>query len=232
VLIGDHISGRNDTSDSVPVTEVAVLVDDGMFDSGLAGILDMLDNADAAGREISEPPSWYVATVGFQSQVRTGAGHLVTAEPVAHVEAADLLIVPARAARQPADVLDNVGSEQLGGLLHQAQRQPPDRGDYARPTGPFMPALLGVAPPDQVSVPAQHGVRAQRHTPETSTGHRRARMTSSARTTHTVDNIHRVACNMLHASSSGSGSCRKVAPAGGRVPGDPGRDRRWHPGPG
>jgi transcriptional regulator GlxA family with amidase domain len=91
--------------------EVAILVYDGMFDSGLAGILDVLDNANALGTELSEPPSWNVTTVGFQRQVRTGAGHLVAAEPIAHVEAADLLIVPARAARRPAEVLDFIGSE-------------------------------------------------------------------------------------------------------------------------
>jgi transcriptional regulator GlxA family with amidase domain len=92
--------------------EIAVLVYDGMFDSGLAGILDVLDHANAMGEEISEPPSWNVMTVAFQSQVRTGAGHLVAAKPVAHVEAADLVIVPARAARRPAEVLDYVGGDQ------------------------------------------------------------------------------------------------------------------------
>jgi transcriptional regulator GlxA family with amidase domain len=92
--------------------EIAVLVHDGVFDSGLAGILDVLDNANALAEEISEPPSWSVTPVGFTAQVRTGAGHLVAAEPVAHVEAADLLIVPARATRGPADVLDFVGGEQ------------------------------------------------------------------------------------------------------------------------
>jgi transcriptional regulator GlxA family with amidase domain len=92
--------------------EIAILVDDGVFDSGLAGILDVLDNANALGEEISEPPSWNVTTVGFRSQVRTGAGHLVTTKPVAHVEAADLVVVPARSARKPADVLDYVGGDQ------------------------------------------------------------------------------------------------------------------------
>lgn len=92
--------------------EIAILVDDGVFDSGLAGILDVLDNANALGEEISEPPSWNVTTVGFRSQVRTGAGHLVTTKPVAHVETADLVVVPARAALRPAEVLDYVGGDQ------------------------------------------------------------------------------------------------------------------------
>ncbi|MGW4911107.1 GlxA family transcriptional regulator [Streptomyces sp. NPDC004270] len=92
--------------------DVAVLVYDGMFDSGLAGILDVLDNANAMGQELSEPLSWKVTPVGFRSQVRTGAGHLVSAEPIEYAEAADLLVVPARAARGPDDVLAFVGSEE------------------------------------------------------------------------------------------------------------------------
>jgi transcriptional regulator GlxA family with amidase domain len=92
--------------------EIAVIVYDGVFDSGLAAILDVLDNANAMSGEISEPPSWNVTTVGFQSQVRTAAGLLVAAKPPAHVEAADLVIVPARNARRPAEVLDYVGGEE------------------------------------------------------------------------------------------------------------------------
>jgi transcriptional regulator GlxA family with amidase domain len=89
--------------------DVAVVVYDGVFDSGLAAILDVLENANAMGEEISEPPSWNVTTVGTRPAVRTGAGHLVDAEPIALAAKADLLIVPARAARRPAEVLDFVG---------------------------------------------------------------------------------------------------------------------------
>jgi hypothetical protein len=57
--------------------EVAVLVCDGVFDSGPAAILDVLDNANALAGEICEAPCWNVTTVGSRPQVRTGAGHLV-----------------------------------------------------------------------------------------------------------------------------------------------------------
>ncbi|MGW2651605.1 helix-turn-helix domain-containing protein [Streptomyces sp. FXJ1.172] len=100
--------------------EIAVLVYDGVFDSGLAAILDVLDGANAMGEvaslmgeEIHEPPSWNVTTVGSQPQVRTGAGHLVTTRPLAHAEAADLLIVPALAERRPTALLDHVSGDQL-----------------------------------------------------------------------------------------------------------------------
>ena len=84
------------------------MVQDGVFDSGLAAILDVLDFANATADQIPEAPSWHATLVGLQPEIRTGAGHLVTTEPVAQVEGADLLMVPARAARRPSEVLDYV----------------------------------------------------------------------------------------------------------------------------
>ena len=81
--------------------EIAILVCDGVFDSGLAAILDVLDTANALAGEISEPPPWNVSTVGFRPQARTRAGHLVTTMPPAHADKADLLIVPAVDERRP-----------------------------------------------------------------------------------------------------------------------------------
>jgi len=92
--------------------EVAVLVCDGVFDSGLAAILDVLDTANAMAGEICEAPSWNVTTVGSRPQVRTGAGHLVPTKPLAQAKKADLLIVPAVPERQPEALLSLVGGEQ------------------------------------------------------------------------------------------------------------------------
>ncbi len=91
--------------------DVAVLVYDGVFDSGLAAILDVLENANALGEELSDPPTWDVTTVATQPTVRTGAGHRVDAQPLEHAETADLLIVAARAGRGPGEVLDFVGGD-------------------------------------------------------------------------------------------------------------------------
>jgi transcriptional regulator GlxA family with amidase domain len=91
--------------------EIAVLVCDGVFDLGLAAILDMLDVANAMAEQLSEPPSWNVTTVGVGDQVRTGAGHLVSTEPLAHAESTDLLIVPALAERRPEALLDYVAGD-------------------------------------------------------------------------------------------------------------------------
>src|SRR5215469_3015569 len=106
-----HVSGRNATCDSVSDMDVAVLVHDGVFDSGLAAILDVLDNANAMGEEISEPPIWNVTTVATQPVVRTGAGHLVDCKPLERAETADLLMVAARG-RSPGEVLGFVSGDQ------------------------------------------------------------------------------------------------------------------------
>jgi hypothetical protein len=50
--------------DTLPVMQVAVVVYDGVFASGLAAILDVLDNANALGGQIHEPPTWNVTMVG------------------------------------------------------------------------------------------------------------------------------------------------------------------------
>src|SRR5271154_2899368 len=92
--------------------QVAVLVYDGVFDSGLAAILDVLDGANGMGAEITDPPAWNVATVGVRPPVRTGAGLVVTAESIARVDTADLLIVPALAERRPPALLDFVGGDE------------------------------------------------------------------------------------------------------------------------
>jgi transcriptional regulator GlxA family with amidase domain len=89
--------------------DVAVLVYDGVFDSGLSAILDVLDAANAMRAELPQPPpAWQVTTVGFRRRVRTGAGHVVTTQPTAEARRADLLLVPALAERRPDALLDHV----------------------------------------------------------------------------------------------------------------------------
>jgi transcriptional regulator GlxA family with amidase domain len=91
--------------------QVAVVVYDGVFDSGLTAILDVLGNANALGGQIHEPPTWNVTTVGPAPQVRTGAGLLVEPKPLEFAQTADLLVVPALAGSQPSAVLDHVGGD-------------------------------------------------------------------------------------------------------------------------
>jgi transcriptional regulator GlxA family with amidase domain len=93
--------------------DAVILVYDGVFDSGLAAILDVLEGANGMSEELLAPPTWNVTTIGFHPQVRTGAGHLVATESVNHAETADLLIVPALAERQPAALIDHISGQQM-----------------------------------------------------------------------------------------------------------------------
>lgn len=125
--------------------EIAVLVQDGVFDSGLAAILDVLDFANAMAEEVPEAPSWHATMVGLQPQVRTGAGHLVATEPAAQVERADLLMVPARGARRPAEVLDFVvGDESLPARTLIAQTRERGTALAAACAGTFLLAEGGI----------------------------------------------------------------------------------------
>ncbi|OEV08572.1 hypothetical protein AN219_30895, partial [Streptomyces nanshensis] len=64
--------------------DIAVLAYDGVFDSGLASVLDVLAAAEAMRGELPQPPpAREVTTVGFRRRVRTAAGHTVTTAPVA-----------------------------------------------------------------------------------------------------------------------------------------------------
>ncbi|HEY1990601.1 MAG TPA: helix-turn-helix domain-containing protein [Acidimicrobiales bacterium] len=91
--------------------EVAVVVFDGVFDSGLTSILDVLDNANVLGGQIHEPPTWNVTMVGSTPQVRTGAGLLVTPQPLECAQTTDLLVVPGLAGTSPDALLDHVGGD-------------------------------------------------------------------------------------------------------------------------
>jgi transcriptional regulator GlxA family with amidase domain len=91
--------------------EVALVVYDGVFDSGLAAIIDVLANANDLGTQLSDPPSWQVTTVGATPQARTAAGHIVPASPLADAERAELLIVPAVGENRPQELVAHVGGD-------------------------------------------------------------------------------------------------------------------------
>ncbi|MEU1465403.1 helix-turn-helix domain-containing protein [Streptomyces sp. NPDC005727] len=97
--------------------DVSVLVYDGVFDSGLCAVLDVLEAANAMRGELAQPPpAWNVTTIGFSRQVRTGAGHVVTAEPASAADTAGLLLVPALAERRPDALLERVAGPDLAGV--------------------------------------------------------------------------------------------------------------------
>ncbi|GAA2277322.1 MULTISPECIES: GlxA family transcriptional regulator [Kitasatospora] len=85
---------------------VAVLVLEGVFDSGLAAVLDVLSCANELRERLPKPPPpWQVTKVGFTGTVRTGAGHLVEVAPVEQAADCDLLLVPAVSERRPEELV-------------------------------------------------------------------------------------------------------------------------------
>lgn len=90
---------------------VAVVVYDGIFDSGLTSILDVLNIANTLGTEIDQPPTWDVTMVGSATQVRTGAGLLIAPESLETAYTADLLVVPGRSGTSPEALVEFVGSD-------------------------------------------------------------------------------------------------------------------------
>jgi transcriptional regulator GlxA family with amidase domain len=116
-----------------------------VFDSGLAAVLDVLDFANAMADEVPEAPSWHATMVGLQPEIRTGAGLLVATEPAAQAETADLLMVPARAARRPADVLEHVvGDQSLPVRTLIARTRERDTAIASACAGTFLLAEAGI----------------------------------------------------------------------------------------
>ncbi|WP_371498091.1 helix-turn-helix domain-containing protein [Kitasatospora sp. NBC_00374] len=127
--------------------EIAVLAYDGVFDSGLAAVLDVIEGANAMREHLPQPPpAWRLTTVGFRRTVRTGAGHAVTTVPAARAAAAaDLLLVPALAERRPDALVEHVS----GPASSAVRRLVADTRDRGTPvasacTGTFLLAEAGI----------------------------------------------------------------------------------------
>ncbi|WP_042406142.1 GlxA family transcriptional regulator [Streptacidiphilus carbonis] len=125
---------------------VAVLVLDGVFDSGLAAVLDILRCANTLRTRLPQPPpAWQVSTVGFTRTVRTGAGHRVTAAPVAQVEDCDLLLIPGVAERRPDELVAHLSGPRTAPARESIVRARSRRTPIATAcAGSFLLAEAGV----------------------------------------------------------------------------------------
>jgi transcriptional regulator GlxA family with amidase domain len=126
--------------------KVSVLAYDGIFDSGLAAVLDVLDTANAMRDDLdSPPPGWEVTTVAAGKRVRTGAGHIVHAAALDAARDADLLIVPALNVRRAEEIIKFIESPPAAPLCRlitraRAQGTPV----YTACSGAFLLAESGV----------------------------------------------------------------------------------------
>jgi transcriptional regulator GlxA family with amidase domain len=126
--------------------KISLVAYDGVFDSGLSALLDVLDTANALrGQLDNPPPAWEVTTVAPRRRVRTGLGHSVTAEPLALAEGCDLLLVPALAEREPEALVTFVAGRDAR-PVRDAVAAARDRGTplYSACTGTFLLAESGV----------------------------------------------------------------------------------------
>jgi transcriptional regulator GlxA family with amidase domain len=123
---------------------VRVLVTDGVFDSGLSAVLDVLDTANQLRAQVEQPPSpWEVSTVGTRRRVTTGAGHTVTTSRPD--EPADVLVIPAVGIKQPEALIAEVsstGNRPVRRMIAEARDQGIDLAGAC--TGTFFLAEAGV----------------------------------------------------------------------------------------
>ncbi|MFJ8012661.1 GlxA family transcriptional regulator [Streptomyces sp. NPDC096339] len=92
--------------------KIAVLALDGVFDSGISAVLDVLHTANALRGQVpgAVPPAFDIRTVGVRRDVRSGLGHRIRTEPAATAEDAGLLVLPALAERRPDALVEAVAS--------------------------------------------------------------------------------------------------------------------------
>lgn len=98
---------------------VVVLVVDGMFDSGLSAVLDVLATANALRPDQpGAAPPFEVTVVGVTARVRTGQGLVLATTPVADLVAVpDLVMTPAVGFRAPGEIVDIVRAHPVLGWL-------------------------------------------------------------------------------------------------------------------
>lgn len=88
-----------------------MLVMDGLFDSGLATVVDVLEMANELRGELPQPPPpWELTRVSPDGPVRTAAGHTIEAVPLQDAPDPDLVVVPGAGPKQPAPLLEWVAA--------------------------------------------------------------------------------------------------------------------------
>ncbi len=96
---------------TVSGVKISVLVVDGVFDSGLASVLDVLRTANELRHEVPQPPPpWEVACVSPRGPVRTAVGHRVETVAPEAAPAPGALVVPGVGHKRPGPLTAWVAS--------------------------------------------------------------------------------------------------------------------------
>jgi transcriptional regulator GlxA family with amidase domain len=139
-------SGGSDTSLTISDMKISVLVVDGIFDSGLASVLDVLQTANELRDELPKPPPpWQVRCVSPRGPVRTAAGHEVEAGTLDAAGTPDVLIVPGVGHKQPTPLTEWVSSPEQQPVREAVSQARADRVPLAAAcTGTYVLAESGV----------------------------------------------------------------------------------------
>ena len=86
-----------------------MLAADGVFDSGLSIVLDVLGTANELGRTLPNAAAFEITAVGTGSEVRTAYGMRLATTPLAELaDRPELVAVPALGEKDPAALVDVV----------------------------------------------------------------------------------------------------------------------------
>ena len=140
-LIG---SGGPATLGIVSDVDVAVLVVDGCFDSGLSAVVDVLATANALRQDVPAPPTAFTVTiVGLSKRVRTGNGLTVNPVPAKKMaQRPDLLVMPALGVKTPEEIIDTVRGHAALDLIRDSHTNGTELAGAC--TGTFFLAESGV----------------------------------------------------------------------------------------
>jgi transcriptional regulator GlxA family with amidase domain len=99
---------------------LAVLALEGVFDTGLAALLDTFSTAnELASAQGTASPLFDVQVVGMRSQVRTGLGLTATVELASTARKPDWVVVPALNAKQPERLVEALQRDDVRELVAQ-----------------------------------------------------------------------------------------------------------------
>jgi transcriptional regulator GlxA family with amidase domain len=138
-------SGVNDGSGTVCAMRIVMAAIDGMFDSGLSAIMDVLGASNALSTRDGGAPPFSVTVVGAGSQIRTGNGLSLATVPVGELShEADLLLMPAVGLQEPEQVVAAVREPANAWVLDLAAASAGSGASLAAAcSGAFFPAESG-----------------------------------------------------------------------------------------
>jgi transcriptional regulator GlxA family with amidase domain len=124
---------------------ISLLALEGVFDTGLSALLDVLATADGLARAERRSPGFTVGVYGLRRRVQTQLGLRVPVQPASRLPRSDVVIVPALGCKTPATLEAALGSRQVaeaGALLRSCAARGALVG--AACTGTFVVAEAGL----------------------------------------------------------------------------------------